>query len=76
MGSQIKNLRHRAGLTQKDLAKRLKVSKACVCRYEKNITTPNGEILIKIARILKVEVSKLTNNNREERCDLKESKHI
>lgn len=36
LGSRIKNLRLKQGMQQKDLAKRLGVSRACVCRYEKN----------------------------------------
>ena len=59
LGSRIRNLRYKAGLAQKDLAKRLKVSKACVCRYEKNISRPNEKMLKKIAKVLRVNIKKL-----------------
>jgi len=59
LGSRIRNLRYKAGLAQKDMAKKLKVSKACVCRYEKNISRPNKKILKKIAKVLRVSVKKL-----------------
>lgn len=62
LGARIKNLRLKQGLTFKKFTKRLKVSKDSTWRFEKNITIPNEKILKRIARILKVSVSELTDN--------------
>jgi transcriptional regulator with XRE-family HTH domain len=63
LGARIKNLRMRQGLNFKEFTKRLKVSKDSTWRFERNITIPNETILKRIAKILKVKVSEITNNN-------------
>jgi ribosome-binding protein aMBF1 (putative translation factor) len=35
-------------------------------RFERNITVPNEKILKRMAKILKVTVSEITNNNRKD----------
>ena len=67
LGARIKNLRFKQGLTLKEFTKKVGLSKDCIWRYEKDITVPEEKILKRIAKVLKVNVSKLTNNNRKER---------
>jgi hypothetical protein len=45
---------------------KLGLNRESIRRYEKNITTPNQEIQAKIAKILKTDVSTLTNDNQKE----------
>ena len=66
LGARIKNLRLKQDLTFKEFTKRLKVSKDSTWRFEKNITIPNERILKRMAKILKVTVLELTNNNRKD----------
>jgi transcriptional regulator with XRE-family HTH domain len=65
-GSKLKNLRLKHKINQKELALKLGLNRESIRRYEKNITTPNQEIQAKIAKILKIDVSTLTNNNQKE----------
>jgi len=59
LGSRIKNLRLKRGLTFKEFTQKLKVSKDSTWRFEKNITIPNEKILKRIAKVLRVSVKKL-----------------
>ncbi len=67
LGAKIKNLRLKRGLSLKEFTKKAGLSKDCIWRYERDITIPEEKILKRIAKVLKVNVSKLTNNNRKER---------
>lgn len=49
-GKKLKQLRIGAGLTQKQLAERLWVTKATISYYEQSERTPSPEMLIKIAK--------------------------
>lgn len=53
-GENLKALRQKAGLTQKQLAERLWISKATVSYYEQSLRCPSPEILIKLSRIFHV----------------------
>ena len=46
-------LREQAGLTQKDVAEVLGVSRAAICRYEKGDRTPRGERAVRYLEILR-----------------------
>jgi transcriptional regulator with XRE-family HTH domain len=52
LAEQIKNARESASLTQSELARRLKVSRQMVSRYETGQDVPAFEILASIARTL------------------------
>lgn len=58
-GELLKNLRKSAGLTQKQLAERLGISKNAVSYYEKSLRCPSSDILIKIARVFHVSADYL-----------------
>lgn len=49
MGSKIKDLREKAGMTQTDLAERVGVSKSVISAYEKGIRNPSNKVLEQIA---------------------------
>ena len=53
-GTMLKELRQKAGLTQKQLADRLWLSKATVSYYEQSLRYPSPEVLIKLSGIFHV----------------------
>ena len=58
-GKRLKQLRQASGLTQKQLAERIWVSKAAVSNYELYDRCPTPEILIKLARVFHVSTDYL-----------------
>lgn len=60
---KIKNARLQAGLTQKELAKRLGTSQQNIAQYETGKRVPKIETLQKIAKALKVSVNELRSDN-------------
>lgn len=58
-GATLKELRQRAGLTQKQLADRLWLSKATVSYYEQSVRYPSPEILVRLAGIFHVSTDYL-----------------
>lgn len=53
-GAVLKRLRRQAGMTQKQLAEKLGITKSVVSYYELSERAPSAEILVKIARIFHV----------------------
>ncbi len=53
-GQRLKELRLQAGLTQKQLADRIWVSKAAIGNYELSDRKPSPEIIIKLAKVFHV----------------------
>lgn len=53
-GAKLKELRLQAGLTQKQLAERVKVSKSVISYYELQERYPSPEMLVKIANVFRV----------------------
>ena len=51
LGATIKELRKKQNMTQKELAQRLNVSEATICKYENNTATPPFETLRSLAVI-------------------------
>ena len=49
LGATIRDLRKKQNLTQKELARKLSVSEATVCKYENNTATPPFETLRALA---------------------------
>ena len=56
VGDHIKNARKSAGLTQKELAEKCGAAEITIRQYESNKREPRNEQLMKIARILNVEL--------------------
>ena len=58
-GSNLKELRLQAGMTQKDLAAKIGVTKSVVSYYELSERSPSPEILIKLANVFHVSADYL-----------------
>lgn len=58
-GELLKSLRTSAGLTQKQLAERLGISKNAVSYYEKSLRCPSADIVIKLAGVFHVSADHL-----------------
>lgn len=55
----LRTQRKAAGLNQGQLAERVCVSAACICRYEKGARNPDARMMIKLARALGCTVDDL-----------------
>ncbi len=55
----LKSLRKAKGLSQEELAIRLKVVRQTISKWENGLSVPDADILIKISEILETSVSKL-----------------
>ena len=53
-GNTLKKLRHQAGMTQQQLADKLRVTKAVISYYELQERYPSPEVLLKLALIFNV----------------------
>ena len=61
----LKALRKRKGITQEELATRLNVVRQTVSKWKKGLSVPDSELLIKLAEILEVPVSRLLGSKIE-----------
>ena len=61
----LKALRKNNGITQEELAARLNVVRQTVSKWEKGLSVPDSELLIKLAEILEVPVSRLLGSKIE-----------
>lgn len=55
----LKTLRKQKGYTQEELAARLNVVRQTVSKWEKGLSVPDAELLLRLAEILEVPVSTL-----------------
>lgn len=60
LGESIKRLRESKELTMKELAEKLGVDRTSVSVWERDRTTPNSDMLIKICTVFSCELSELT----------------
>ena len=61
----LKTLRKEKGFSQEQLAVRLNVVRQTVSKWEKGLSVPDAELLIKLSEVLDVEVSDLLGKNIE-----------
>ena len=61
--SRLLMLRHIEGLTQKELAKRINMSRSCLANYERGERYPDRQTLEAIARYFKVNTEYLTGES-------------
>lgn len=54
MGTKIKELREKAGMTQTELADKLGLSKSVISAYEKGIRNPSYKVLPLLAKVFNV----------------------
>ena len=59
LNENLKQLRKSKGLSQEELAIRLNVVRQTISKWEKGISVPDADMLIKIADIFEVSVSEL-----------------
>lgn len=69
-GNTLKKLRLQAGLTQKQLADKMGLTKAVISYYELQERYPSPEILIKLASIFHVSTDYLLGLDRNNTIDL------
>lgn len=55
----LKTLRKQRGFSQEELATRLHVVRQTISKWEKNLSVPDADTLIRLAEILEVSVSEL-----------------
>lgn len=58
-GENLKALRKQKGFSQEELATRLHVVRQTISKWEKNLSVPDADTLIRLAEILEVSVSDL-----------------
>ena len=67
--NNLKALRKEKGITQEELAARLNVVRQTVSKWEKGLSVPDSDLLIKLAEILDVPVSRLLGSKIEAKPD-------
>ena len=58
-GENLKTLRKQKGFSQEELAARLHVVRQTISKWEKNLSVPDADTLIRLAEILEVPVSEM-----------------
>ena len=75
-GKKLKMLRKQVGLTQANLAKKLKISPSTIGMYEQGRREPDSEMLVKIAELFNVSVDYLIGFRRENKRNMKDADEI
>lgn len=65
IGQKIKNKRKELNLTQEYLAKELNISRQAVSKWEKEISEPSMENLVKLSEIFRVDIGYFKNEEDE-----------
>ena len=67
---RLKDLRKQVGLTQVDVAEKLRISQPAYASWERGVKKPTQENLVKIAQVLNVSVDYLVGNSEEKSDEL------
>lgn len=59
----LKLLRKKKGLSQEELAVRLNIVRQTVSKWEKGLSVPDADLLVKLADVLEVSVAELLGGN-------------
>ena len=59
LNENIKAIRKQRGLSQEELAIRLHVVRQTVSKWEKGLSVPDSDMLVKIAEVLEVSIGEL-----------------
>ena len=70
LSENLKNLRKRKGLSQEELAIKLNVVRQTISKWEKGLSVPDSEMLLKIAEELETSVSVLLGETINEEVKL------
>ena len=65
LGEILKQLRKSKGLSQEELADRLSVVRQTISKWEKGLSVPDMEMLIKIAEVMEMQVNELVDEMME-----------
>lgn len=65
LGENIRTVRKERGISQEELAMQLNIVRQTVSKWEKGLSVPDAQLLIKLAEILKVPVSDLLGDDIE-----------
>lgn len=76
VGSFLKELRKKKGLTQEQLAERLNVSNRSVSRWETGSTLPDISILIELAEFYEVDIKDIIDGERKSESMNEETKEL
>lgn len=68
-GENLKTFRKQNGFSQEQLSVRLNVVRQTISKWEKNLSVPDAEMLIKISEVLNVSISDLLGKNIETETD-------
>lgn len=66
LGKNIKNRREEIGLTQQELAEKVNVDRSMISKLEKNKTLPSISTLESLAQALKMSISELIEEKKED----------
>lgn len=69
LSENLKNLRKKKGITQEELAIRLNVVRQTISKWEKGLSVPDADTLIKLADFFEVSVSDLLGSKVEKEVD-------
>ena len=69
LSENVKNLRKTKGITQEELAIRLNVVRQTISKWEKGLSVPDADTLIKLADFFEVSVSELLGSKVEKEAD-------
>ncbi|MBS5934753.1 MAG: helix-turn-helix transcriptional regulator [Clostridiales bacterium] len=69
LSENLKNLRKIKGITQEELAIRLNVVRQTISKWEKGLSVPDADTLIKLADFFEVSVSELLGSTVEKEVD-------
>lgn len=61
----LKALRMKKGMTQEELATRLHIVRQTISKWEKGLSVPDSDLLIRLAEVLEVSVSELLGSKIE-----------
>lgn len=68
-GENLKSIRKSKGYTQEELAIKLNVVRQTVSKWEKGLSVPDADILVRIAEVLDTDVSALLGGSVEKEAD-------
>ena len=69
-GQRLRELRHSAGLTQEQLAKRVGLTKSVISFYELSERSPSPNVIIKFARVFHVSADYLLGIEKKRSVDI------
>jgi len=72
---RLKELRERCGMTQKDLAAMVGVSRKTISAYERGRATPSLRVALRLAQVLGVGLEELLKEGDNERTSVGEHSH-